>query len=102
MLIETIKSKLNAELVPEFLDVIDESRKHAIFQEGKITHIKVIAVSSYFENKNLLARHRMLNSCLQSELSQLRASSFSLFTPAEWMVSSKDNLKSPNCAGGNL
>ena len=64
---QRINDELSALLNPKFLIIEDESINHNV-PKGAETHFKVIAVSSLFENLNLVARHRLINKSLDNEL----------------------------------
>ena len=68
---------------------MDESHKHAGHAGTKDagrsgeTHFKVLIVSSAFEGKPLIDRHRAVNMCLQKELQEgVHALSIDAKTPA--------------------
>lgn len=68
---ERITSKLESELAPEHLRVIDESHQHqghGGWREGGETHFRVEVVSSAFAGKSRLERHRLVNAALAQEL----------------------------------
>ncbi len=72
---EQIIAKLSSALNPLFLEVIDDSAKHAghQFHPGGVeprgeTHFTVKVVSDAFKGKNRLARHRLINQALAEEL----------------------------------
>ena len=72
----TIRTKLDAALSPEFLEVIDDSDRHAghLHHPGGVedrgeTHFVVRVVSPVFEGMTRIARHRRVNELLQVELS---------------------------------
>lgn len=68
---ERITSKLESELAPEHLRVIDESHQHqghGGWREGGETHFRVEVVSSAFAGKTRLERHRLINAALAQEL----------------------------------
>ena len=69
------KDKINEILTKQFdithLEVIDDSAKHAGHagaMESGGGHFFVTIVSNDFEGKNLLTRHRMVNTALKEEL----------------------------------
>jgi len=78
--------------------VLNESFRHSV-PKGSETHFRVEVVSSIFEGKRLLERHRMLNSLLEEELSQIKACSLHTFTPQEWEDREHQANPSPTCAG---
>ncbi|KAL0970494.1 hypothetical protein UPYG_G00242810 [Umbra pygmaea] len=45
---------------------------------------KVLIVSPQFEGKPLLARHRMVNTCLAEELKEIHAFEQKTLTPEQW------------------
>ena len=68
---DTIISKLREAFSPESLDVQDESHLHeghAGHRPGGETHFRVYIVSSAFEGKTRIERHRMINATLAGEL----------------------------------
>ncbi|KFC72205.1 Stress-induced morphogen [Bosea sp. LC85] len=68
---ERITSKLESELAPEHLRVIDESHQHqghGGWREDGETHFRVEVVSSAFAGKSRLERHRLVNAALAQEL----------------------------------
>jgi BolA family transcriptional regulator, general stress-responsive regulator len=68
---DTIRTKLEAALAPARLEVIDESHKHAGHagaQPGGESHFHVTVVSSAFAGLNRVARHRLVNATLATEL----------------------------------
>jgi BolA protein len=68
---DLITDKLTKAFAPERLDVIDESHQHqghAGHRPGGETHFKVYIVSEAFRGKTRVARHRMVNETLSSEL----------------------------------
>jgi BolA protein len=72
---ETVKhiiiNKLREAFSPESLDVTDESHLHeghSGHRPGGETHFRVYIVSSVFEGKSRVERHRMINATLSEEL----------------------------------
>lgn len=69
---QIITNKLHETFAPESLDVIDKSHLHeghAGHRPGGETHFRINIVSSAFEGKSRIERHRMINSALAAELS---------------------------------
>ena len=98
---ETIERKLNAELLPVHLEVINESHMHNV-PKGSESHFKVVAVTEEFQQKNLVARHRRINSILSDELNGgVHALSLDVLTPDEWFERGGDVSESPECLGGS-
>ncbi len=67
----SITNKLREAFSPESLEVSDESylhEGHAGHRPGGETHFRVHIVSSAFEGKSRIERHRMINTKLAAEL----------------------------------
>lgn len=68
---ENIEKKVNAALSPEFLEVIDESHKHAghvgARPEGE-THFHINMTASALNGQNRVARQRTIYKVLSDEL----------------------------------
>lgn len=94
-----IETKLTEKLSPDFLEVINESHMHS----GPATesHFKVIAVSTEFEGKMLIARHRIINAVLADELQQIHALALHTMTPEEHLEKEGKVADSPQCEGGS-
>ncbi|XP_041842496.1 bolA-like protein 2 [Melanotaenia boesemani] len=73
-----IKDKLTKELAAVHVDVEDTSPNRCA------TSFKVLVVSSQFEGKPLLQRHRMVNACLAEELKEIHAFEQKTLTPEQW------------------
>ena len=94
-----IEQKLNA-LHPQFLRVENESHRHNV-PPGSESHFKVTVVSPQFNNKTLLARHRMVNEILSDELANhVHALALHTMTPDEW-AENDTVADSPLCLGGS-
>jgi len=68
---DIIINKLREAFLPESLDVADESHLHeghAGHRPGGETHFRVYIVSTAFEGKSRIDRHRMINAALAAEL----------------------------------
>jgi BolA protein len=68
---QTITKKLREALLPESLEVKDESHLHeghAGHRPGGETHFRVYIVSQAFKGKSRIERHRMINATLSNEL----------------------------------
>jgi len=65
--VATIQKALEHSLQPEFIEIIDESYKHAGHAGAKDGggHFIVNIVSEQFEGKARLARHRLVNDAAQ-------------------------------------
>ena len=96
-----IEDKITQALQPEFLEVANESHMHNV-PPGSESHFKVTVVSREFDNKMLVARHRLLNQLLKEELAgPVHALSLHTLTPAEWQEKNGEIRKSPPCLGGS-
>ena len=84
---ETITNKLLEAFSPESLDVTDESHLHeghAGHRPGGESHFRVHIVSSAFEGKSRVERHRMINATLAAELAgSVHALAIHAHTPGE-------------------
>src|ERR1700753_2050459 len=84
---DTIITKLREAFSPESLDVSDESHLHeghSGHRPGGETHFRVYIVSSAFEGKSRIERHRMINTLLATELAgSVHALAIKASTPAE-------------------
>lgn len=96
-----IEIKIQDALQPVFLEVANESHMHNV-PPGSESHFKVTVVSSEFDGKMLVARHRILNELLKNELAgAVHALSLHTHTPAEWQEKNGEIRKSPPCLGGS-
>jgi len=102
MIQQQIEQKLNSELTPSYLKVLNESYMHNV-PEGSESHFKVIIVSDNFDTKRLIARHRMVNSVLADELANhIHALAIHTYTEDEWQaLDSAAVPNSPDCKGGS-
>jgi len=85
-----IKKKIEHELSPMVCEVVNESHKH-IGHAGDNgtgqTHFKLLIVSSQFENKNSVARQRLVYSIINEAFSLgLHAVSMNLKTEKEYKI----------------
>ena len=101
-----IEEKLRAALSPSVLDVVNESSNHSV-PKGSETHFKVVVVSTAFEGKLPLARHRLVYGVLDDEMAKKAAGQMGVHalsiiakTPEEW---ARDEAvrESPECHGGS-
>lgn len=96
-----IERKINDALQPVFLQVANESHMHNV-PPGSESHFKVTVVSTEFDGKMLVARHRILNQLLKNELAgSVHALSLHTLTPTEWQEKDGEIIKSPPCQGGS-
>ncbi|XP_040887185.1 bolA-like protein 2 [Toxotes jaculatrix] len=73
-----IRDKLIKELAAVHVDVEDTSLNRCA------ASFKVLVVSSQFEGKPLLQRHRLVNTCLAEELREIHAFEQKTLTPEQW------------------
>lgn len=95
-----IEEKLESTLSPIHLNIRNESHLHQHSSAGAETHFRIEVVSTVFENKRHLERHRLINQILIDELQRIKAFSLYPLTPQEWEVQKSNMTKSPTCAGG--
>ena len=102
MIQQQIEQKLHSELSSSYLKVLNESYMHNV-PEGSESHFKVIVVSDQFNDKCLLARHRMINAILADELANhIHALAIHTYTESEWQALDSELVpSSPNCMGGS-
>lgn len=70
---QRIHDKLTSKLEPSFLEIRDDSHKHASHKamqglDATETHFAVTIVSACFEGQLAIQRHRLVNSILDEEL----------------------------------
>uniref|UniRef100_A0A3Q3XJM8 Uncharacterized protein n=1 Tax=Mola mola TaxID=94237 RepID=A0A3Q3XJM8_MOLML len=76
--VDRIREKLAKEFAAIHVDVEDTSASRCS------TSFKILVVSSQFEGKPLLQRHRMVNVCLAEELKEIHAIEQKTLTPEQW------------------
>jgi BolA protein len=97
---ETIERKLSEGLAALHLEVTNESGQHNV-PAGSESHFKVVVVSNDFEDKNLVAQHRLVYELLGSELrGQVHALALHTYTEQDWQVRMGAAPMSPPCLGG--
>ncbi|XP_067127406.1 putative bolA-like protein K11H12.1 isoform X3 [Centruroides vittatus] len=95
-----MREKLTKGLEPLHLEIQNESKMHNVPKNSE-THFRVQVISSLFENKTLLMRHRMINDILKEELSTVvHALAIEALTPDQWQKYSQKIQVSPPCRGG--
>lgn len=95
-----IEHKLAEGIQMMHMQVINESSNHNV-PPGSESHFKVVLVSNDFDGKNLLARHRLVNSILANELQgKIHALAIHTYTEAEWRAQNGNAPMSPPCLGG--
>ena len=68
---ENILKKIENELRPSFIEVIDESHLHANHNpdaKNGGTHFKIKVISSFFKGKSKVEKHRIMHRILDYEL----------------------------------
>ncbi|MGB5199741.1 MAG: BolA/IbaG family iron-sulfur metabolism protein [Sedimenticolaceae bacterium] len=95
-----IRQKLDQAFTPLHIEVENESHMHNV-PEGSETHFRVLLVSTQFEGKPLIQRHRAVNGTLSEELrGQVHALALHTMTPEEWFAKGGSVPESPLCLGG--
>ncbi len=98
---QEIERKLRDALVPEHLEVVNESHKHSV-PPGSESHFKVVVVAEAFLGQPRLARHRTVNGILAGELSGgVHALSLHTYSGTEWAGGTDQTPESPSCFGGS-
>jgi BolA protein len=68
-IIDQLKAKLSQELDAEFVEIVDDSWKHAGHLEAKpgleATHLTITVVSPRFEGLGLMDQHRLVHEALK-------------------------------------
>ena len=96
-----IEKKLLSHFDPVHLEVINESANHNV-PAGSESHFKVVLVTSQFDGKRLINRHRAVNAVLKEELAeQIHALALHTYTEQEWQSLYGNSPDSPNCLGGS-
>ncbi len=83
---QRITSKLNEQLTPDHLEVINESHLHAGHAHGASdSHYRVVIASPAFEGIRQVARHQKIY-CILAELmdNPIHALAISSYSTAEW------------------
>jgi BolA protein len=83
--ITLIRERLTGAFAPQYLNIIDESHKHAGHaQAGGAGHFVVEIVADAFAGKNLIQRHRLVYDALGDVMNtEIHALSIKASTPAE-------------------
>lgn len=97
---DDIRNKIAAALQPQHLEVINESNNHNV-PPGSESHFKLVIVTAGFNDKSLVARHRIINKLLADELAgPVHALALHTLTPEEWAATGAAPV-SPPCMGGS-
>ncbi|KAL7512556.1 hypothetical protein ACHAXN_009547 [Cyclotella atomus] len=101
---QAITEKLTAAFAPSHLEVRNESHMHNV-PTGSETHFKVIVISSLFDSKTPIAKHRLVNNALKEVLDgPVHALSIVAMTPEKYEKSIERGEvigSSPSCRGGD-
>lgn len=83
--VELIKSRLESNLAPTQIDIIDDSHAHAGHASAKGGgHYTVIIVSNAFEGKSLVQRHQLVYKAVADLMqTEIHALSIKASTPSE-------------------
>lgn len=96
---ERLRSKLEQELSPTHLQVVNDSHNHS---RGIETHFTIVVISPKFEGMSKLDRQRLVEGLFKEERTQgLHALSQKTFTPNEWeKIKDTFEIEVPACRGG--
>jgi len=97
---DKIEKKLNHDLQPIHLEVINETHMHNVPSDAE-SHYKVVIVSEKFNDLALIKRHRMVNTALAEEIKNIHALALHTYTPNQWFERSQGAPESPPCEGGS-
>ena len=81
-----IEQLLNQKINIHHIDIIDDSHKHRNHKKDtQGGHYRLFLVSDYFENMNLIDRHKVIYNVLDSMIkTEIHALSMKLLTPSEY------------------
>ena len=98
---DDINQKLQLDLNPVHLEVINESHMHNV-EPGKESHIRIVAVVTKFDGLKLVKRHQLIYKNIGEELAgPVHAISLHTFSPEEWTLKGGQTKPSPDCLGGS-
>ena len=100
MIKEQIEDKLQKDLEPWHLEVINESPNHNV-PDGAESHFKIVIVSEKFFDIRAVKRHQLIYSVLAEEMKKIHAIAIHPFTPDEWADKQSGSTESPDCLGGS-
>jgi BolA protein len=97
MSLNTIKQYLISRLKITFIKIFDDSLLHN-HKKNTLTHLRIIIVSSNFNQHSMITRHRIVFDLL-SEIKQERIYSITLNThsPLEWETQQNKKICSSKC-----
>lgn len=85
--VELIRERLTSALSPSELEIFDDSHEHAGHAGAKESgggHFQVYIVSESFQDKNKVARHRMIYQAVSDLMpAKIHALAIQAYTPAE-------------------
>jgi BolA protein len=97
---QRIQSLLQEHFQPWILEVLDQSHQHQVPKDAQ-THYQVLLVSTLFEQKKQIDRHRSVQQVLQPEFAKgLHALTLALYTPEEWKQRKGKVATPPPCKQG--
>jgi BolA protein len=95
-----IEQKIKGVFSPVYFLIENESHRHNVPPDSE-THFKVVVVSSAFQGRTLVDRHRLVFGLLNDEMKGgVHALALHTFTPEEW-PSQMRKFTSPPCLGGS-
>ena len=95
-----IEDKLEKDIDATLIEVVNETHMHNVPPDAE-SHFKVTVVSSEFEGKMLIARHRQVNAILAEQIPQIHALALHTMTPDEYFKKAGKIPESPQCEGGS-
>lgn len=97
---KTIEEKLQAALIIDHLQVINESHMHNV-PDGSESHFKLVVVSAVFEGMRPIQRQQKIYSILAEEIAgPVHALTMQTLTPEQWQEDASITA-SPQCMGGS-
>jgi BolA protein len=96
-LLNSIEDKIKNSLKTMHLLIKDESFMHKASHPLSLTHLRIEVVSDAFKDLRHLQRHRLINSLIEIEATQLKAISLWTYTPEEWERQNHILPRSPSC-----
>ena len=97
---DVLEHKLQQELGPSFLEVLNESHMHG--GPAMDSHFRLTIVSPRFAAMSRVSRHKLVYRMLSSELAGgIHALALHLYTPGEWRERDAVIPGSPDCRGGS-
>ena len=98
---QLLKEKLTTGLLPNFIELINESAQHNVPKNSE-THFKLRIVSEMFNGLSRVQRQRLIYSLVAEELKNgVHALTMEVLTPQEWDNRKDKPTISPPCLGGS-